>query len=112
VASPGQVDIRLEQLPGGEGLARIRGELDLATVPELERIVGDASATNLLILDLTDCTFLDSSAVRVLLETAAKVERAGGGLALVAPDGGIRRVLEISGVDTVLPVHATLGEAV
>jgi anti-sigma B factor antagonist len=112
VASPGEVNIQVEQLPAGGGLVRISGELDLATAPELERVVDGATLKPRLVVDLTECSFLDSSAVRVLLETATKAEHAGGHMSLVAPDRGIRRILEIAGVDTFLPVHTTLGEAV
>jgi anti-anti-sigma factor len=112
VASPGGVDIQVEQLPAGGGLVRISGELDLATLPELERVVDGATLKPRLVVDLTECSFLDSSAVRVLLEAATKAEHAGGHMSLVAPDGGIRRILEIAGIDTLLPVHTTLGEAV
>lgn len=111
MASSGGVDITLEQLPAGGGLVRISGELDLATVSQLERIVDGTSLNAPLVIDLSECSFLDSSAVRTLLETGTKAEQAGGHLSLVAPDQAIRRILEIAGVDTVLPVHATLAEA-
>jgi anti-anti-sigma factor len=62
------------------------------------------------VLDLTECSFLDSSAVRVILATAAERERAGGSVAVVAPDAGIRKPLEIARVDAVLPLHSALAE--
>jgi anti-sigma B factor antagonist len=90
---------------------RVRGELDLATVSELENAVADSRLSRPLVVDLTECSFLDSSAVRVLLATAAKAEEAGRlEVAVVAPNPGIRRALEIAGVDTMLAMHSTLAE--
>jgi hypothetical protein len=45
------------------------------------------------------------------LATAARSEDAGGKLAVVAPDPGIRKALEIAGVDSLLPIHRTFEEA-
>ena len=40
-----------------------------------------------------------------------KAEPVSGRFAVVAPAGGIRKALEIAGVDTVVPIHSTLAEA-
>lgn len=87
------------------------GELDMATAPGFENVVGGVQAGNRLVIDLSDCTFLDSSAVRVLVSIARGAEETGGSVAIVAPDPGILRVLEIAAVDTMLPVHQTLDSA-
>jgi anti-sigma B factor antagonist len=89
---------------------RVRGELDLATVSELENAVADSRLSRPLVVDLTECSFLDSSAVRFLLATAAKAEEAGLDGAVVAPNPGIRSALEIAGVDTMLAMHSTLAD--
>jgi anti-sigma B factor antagonist len=106
VASVGDLEITREDLPHGGTLLRIDGELDLATVSGLEEALERASAP--LVVDLTHCGFLDSSAVRILLAT---VTEGDGTVALVAPDPRIRRVLEIAGLDTIVPIHSTVAEA-
>jgi anti-anti-sigma factor len=92
-------------------VVRVSGELDLATVSDLEQALSAVEPSGPLVLDLTECTFLDSSAVRAILATAARSEEAGGKLAVVAPDPGIRKALEIAGVDSLLPIHRTFEEA-
>ena len=62
-------------------------------------------------IDLLGCTFLDSSALRVLVHQARAAEDAGGAIALVTTDPGILRVLEISTTDALLPVHDTVESA-
>jgi anti-sigma B factor antagonist len=90
---------------------RVEGELDMATAPQLEEALLAAGFDQRLVIDLTGCTFLDSSAVRVLVASARDSEAASGSLSLVTPDPGVLRVLQISGVDTMLPVHSTLDAA-
>jgi len=84
-----------------------RGELDLATAPELEAALltplrDGASA----VLDLRDLDFMDSTGVRVIVAAHHAAEEHGGRFAIVrtSPDGAVARVLEISGLDAVLDV--------
>lgn len=108
----GDLDITVEALAQGGSVVRVDGELDLATKQRLEAAVeGAADPTGRLVIDLTACTFLDSSAVRLLISTARSAQAAGGDLSLVASDPGLLRVLEIAAVDTVLSVHPTLDAA-
>lgn len=83
----------------------------MATAPALEEALAEAGFAERLVVDLTSCTFVDSSAVRVLVASARDSQAARGSLALVVTDPGILRVLEISAVDTMLPVHETLDAA-
>ncbi|MCU1372984.1 MAG: anti-sigma factor antagonist [Actinomycetia bacterium] len=81
-------------------LVHLRGEIDLATAPALDReltTLRDRGAQRLW-LDLAEVTFLDASGVRVLCRTAGALDAAGGGLELVGPRGMVRRVLEITGL--------------
>jgi anti-anti-sigma factor len=102
-------DFAVDVADDGQGgtLVRVSGELDLATCSELDAALEDAGAAAKVVIDLTECEFLDSSAVRVLLAGAARTDAGGGSFALVAPDPRIRRVLEIASVDSRIPVHDT-----
>ena len=111
VTKVGEFEVSRRELPGKGTVLQVEGELDMATAPALEEALADAGFAERLVIDLTACTFLDSSAVRVLVSSARDSEAARGSLALVVTDPGILRVLEISGVDTMLPVHETLAAA-
>lgn len=100
-----------ETLPEGGVVVRVEGELDLATSGGFEDAIAEAEPGARLVIDLTECTFLDSSAVRVLVATARAADASGRTVSLVAQDPGILRVLEIAAVDTMLPVHDTLDSA-
>lgn len=99
-------------LPEGGTVVSVDGELDMATTPEFEEVVDGVDAGSRLVIDLSSCTFLDSSAVRVLVSVVRDAEETGGTVALVARDPGILRVLEIAAVNTMLPVHDTLDSAI
>jgi anti-anti-sigma factor len=109
VARAGDVEVTRETLPEGAVVVRVEGELDMATSGDFEEAITDPGAK--LVIDLTECTFLDSSAVRVLVETARSMAQSNGKVSLVARDPGILRVLEIAAVDTMLPVHDTVDAA-
>ena len=101
----------LETLPEGGAIVRVEGELDLATAPELENLLAGVNLGERLVIDLSPCTFLDSSAVRVLIMTIKDADERGGAVALVAPDPGVARVHEIASVDKMTTVHPTLDAA-
>lgn len=83
----------------------------MATAPTLEERTASIDSARRLVIDLTHCTFLDSAAVRALTKVARDSGSTGTAVALVATDPGILRVLEITAVDNILPVHGTLDDA-
>lgn len=99
-----EFDVQTEMVPGGAVVLRVSGELDLATVPRLEEVLATVSADPT-VIDLSECTFLDSSGVRVLASAGRKLSEAGRRFAVVASNPSLLRVLEITGVDTMLAVH-------
>ena len=100
-----------ETVLDGVVVVRVEGELDLATCAAFEDAIGETDPGQRLVIDLTECTFLDSSAVRVLVTTIRAAQEAQGSVSLVATDRGILRVLEIAGVDTMVSVHPSLDDA-
>jgi anti-sigma B factor antagonist len=82
-----------------------RGELDLASAPELEELlVGPLASGSHVVLDLRELEFMDSSGVRTLVTAHGTAERANGTLSIVwaASGGPVDRVIEVSGLDGTL----------
>ena len=74
--------------------------------------VGGSSAGPL-IVDLTDTTFCDSSAVNALLRTHIRANALGCRMYAVAPSGGIvRKVFDITAVSRVISTVEDVGSAV
>jgi anti-sigma B factor antagonist len=88
----------------------VRGELDLATAPQLEdALLPPLNAGVSAVLDLRTLEFMDSTGVRVIVAAHLAAGEHGATLTVCAiPDGPVGRVLEISGLDDVLNVVADL----
>jgi anti-anti-sigma factor len=95
-------DARLSILGNGDGrLLHLSGEVDSATLPQLERRLAESVAKAAdLTLDLSELTFMDSSGLRLLIEVAHQLEGSGK-LILLAPSGIVRRVLELTQLDRI-----------
>jgi anti-anti-sigma factor len=111
VSGPVDVEIVVEPLARGGRVVHVRGELDLSSAADLEAALAPRERGDDLVVDLTDCTFLDSSSIRTLLAGANEVESTGGRVAVVAQAEGVRRTLEIAGVNERLAIHASLDAA-
>ena len=91
----------------GRVVVTVLGELDLSTAGEVEAavlpVVRDGGHA---VLDLRGLEFMDSSGVRVVVAAHAAAEEHGGRLTLVLGQDGspVRRVLEISGLVSILDV--------
>jgi anti-anti-sigma factor len=76
----------------------LRGELDASTVPGLaEEMIGDPGP--LVVLDLSQLTFIDSSGLGAIHAARQRVIDDGGILVVCRPSPAVHRVLEITGLD-------------
>jgi anti-anti-sigma factor len=82
------------------------GELDIATAPQLEQAISEATSEPVseLVLDLRELTFMDSTGLRTLAQANVKAEQAGTALSILRGSRQIERVLEISGLGPLLPL--------
>jgi len=106
-----EFSIAAEQLEGGT-IVRVVGELDLSTHERLgEELKSIASAGSAIAIDLSSCDFIDSSGIRALLIGRQAAEDSGGTLALAAAKPQVVRILDVTGVASALPIHASAEEA-
>jgi anti-anti-sigma factor len=92
----------------------VGGELDMATAPQLQDQITDLLDRGLsrLVFDLTDLSFCDSTGLSVFVRAKNSTDEAGGVVRLAAPQRGVRRILEVSGLVEVLHTYPTVDEAV
>ena len=96
----------------GSTVVRVRGELDLATAPQLDEALGGIDPGGHVVVNLSEVGFLDSSGLAVLLQARQRLGAADGAeLRLVVSRPSILRVLEVTGLMAVFPVFDTLGDA-
>jgi anti-sigma B factor antagonist len=88
----------------------VDGELDLYTAPRLSSQLGEliARGATHLIVDLTETTFIDSTALHVLLDARKRVRAEGGEVVVVCPSPHVRRVFEVTGVDGLLRLCSSM----
>lgn len=89
------------------------GELDVHSAPALSAEVDPLSsrAGAAIVVDLTGVGFVDSTGLGVLVTTLKHVREAGGRLDVVAATPRVLKVFALTGLDVVIPLHATLAEA-
>jgi anti-anti-sigma factor len=101
------IDFSIEEhKQGSASVLTVTGELDLRTSPQLEeRLAGafDAGA-ELVILDLRQIEFMDSTGLRALLGAEQRAQASGGRFALVRGADQVERVLTLTGVRDLLTV--------
>jgi anti-sigma B factor antagonist len=91
------------------------GELDAYTAPELrEQLHGLAAdrSIDLLVVDLTRVTFLDSSALGVLVGALRRMRERKRELRLVEPRATVHRIFELTLLDRAFTFVPTVEEAV
>lgn len=108
------MEIEAGAVPGTGTVITLHGEVDLdaaAAVGQAVRQALGAVQPPVLLFDLTDVTFLDSSGLNALIRANRSTSEAGGAVHLVAPQEAVARVLRLTGVDQVLAVHPDLPHA-
>jgi anti-sigma B factor antagonist len=90
-----------------------KGEVDLYTAPRLKeqlvQLVGGGRSR--IAVDLEQVEFLDSTGLGVLIGGLKRAREAGGELALAGPREPVRKVLSITGLDRVFPIHESVDHA-
>ncbi len=83
----------------GSVCVHLAGELDLSTLPALRHTLREAQlGASIVSIDLQELTFIDCSALKVILEADGVAQRAGNRLILVRGAGQVDRVLKLTGI--------------
>ena len=91
----------------------IEGRFEFGTRQEYKRLIGQIAQEGhrRLVIDLEGVTFLDSSALGLLLLTHQNFKLKNGTVSLVKPTGYVRQVIELANLPRVIPVFESLIEA-
>ena len=109
----GQNDLTLTtEIRAESTVLHVVGELDLSTVGVFDAKLDRALDVGRVVVVLSQCTFIDSSALQSLVRAHRVVRESNDRtLVLVAPSQPARRVLEIAALDRLVPVFDTLDDA-
>lgn len=90
-----QSDDLLSVATSADGIVAV-GEIDAHTAPTLAAAIEAGAPT--VRLDMSGVEFVDSSGLRVLIDSHQRLQHDGGSLTIVSPSPSVQRLFEISGV--------------
>jgi anti-sigma B factor antagonist len=103
---------------GGEVAVVVAGgEIDYAASPHLKARIAEhvEAGRRRLVLDLSTATFIDSTAIGVLMGAVMRLDELGGGSVVVVcaeENTRVLRIFEIAGIDGLLELHSSREEAI
>jgi anti-sigma B factor antagonist len=102
-----------QQTIGGVAALQVSGELDLATAGKLEAKVERAltQGSSPLLIDFTDCGFIDSSVLSLLVKLHRRLGNSIPPRLVVVAREQPLQVLRLTRLDCEMAVFASLGEA-
>jgi anti-sigma B factor antagonist len=108
-----QFRVGYERLADEVGVVTLEGEIDIYSSPQFKEVLlkGIEEGANHVIIDLTDVTFIDSTALGVLVSGAKRVRPRNGSLDIICVDENIIRILEITGLDRIFGIYQSRAEA-
>lgn len=113
--NPAPFEVKIGDIEHGVRTISVRGELDLSTAPELEGPLEQtlAGEEGSVLIDLSKCEFIDSTGIALIVRAWQRLDGSDNSRALVicSDNDQVRRVLEITGLELSIPVHATRDEA-
>jgi anti-sigma B factor antagonist len=106
------------KLDDGVRVVAVRGELDLSSAPDLEPALEEAVAAGdaSVLIDLSECEFIDSTGIALIVRAWQRIDRAADGegegrLVICCDNQQVRRVLEITGLEHSISIHASREQA-
>lgn len=99
------MDMMVDELDGGVTNVALRGRFDTQGAEAVDlRFSVIAGSKSAVLVDLSDVDFLASLGIRVLLSSAKAIQRKGGKLVIVVPEGNVLMVLKTAGMENLIPI--------
>ena len=111
---PDMFSVSSQRNEGAYGVVVLSGEVDIYTAPRFKECMLELLDTGVerLVVDLSGVTFIDSTALGVLIGGLRRVHDVDGAMVLVVTTSVVERVLSITGLDQVFAIQATRAAAV
>ncbi len=95
------------------GVVILEGEIDIYSASEFKEVLvnGIEGGARRVIVDLSKVSFIDSTALGVLVSGAKRVRPRNGNLDIVCTDENIIRIFQITGLDRIFGIYSTRTEA-
>jgi anti-sigma B factor antagonist len=108
-----QFRVELEQASDSVSVVTLEGEIDIYSAPRFKEALlrGIEDGARNIVVDLGKVTFIDSTALGVLVSGAKRVRPQNGTLDIVCSDENIIRIFEITGLDRIFGIYPERAEA-
>ena len=105
--------INTQNLDNGVTVVLVEGRIDIKGAQEIDMpMMLIAGSKRAVVIDMTGVTFLASLAIRSMLLCAKSIVSKKGSCVMYGPIEDVREVLETAGIDTIIPIHTDLDEAI
>jgi stage II sporulation protein AA (anti-sigma F factor antagonist) len=91
------------------GVIKPEGEIDLSNADRLRSALAAMPAEGEVVVDLSEVTFLDSTALNALVAGHLVRKRSGGSILLLNPRPFVDRVIELAGLDDIMIIRRGRG---
>jgi anti-sigma B factor antagonist len=107
----------LYEAKDGTQIVSVTGEVDLSSAPQLAEVIWRAKRQAggyppRVVVDLSGVEFMDTAGLEVLMEEWNSSRQSDGRMCLVAQEGPITRLLEVTGLGDLFDLYDELGAAV
>jgi len=108
-----QFGVELIRLSESVAVVDLEGEVDIYSSPQFRDVLlqGIGEGATHVVVDLAKVTFIDSTALGVVVDGVKGVRIRGGTLDIVCRDENIRRIFQITGLDGILGMYHSREEA-
>ncbi len=109
-----EAELELTLNQGGEkAIASIKGQLDTLTTPEFNKVLLELieNGERKIILDFSELDFISTAGLSGILMLVKRLKVEKGGLSVAALKGQVKKVFDISGMSSGIPVFGTVTEA-
>lgn len=96
-------------------VAKIQGEIDHHIAGELSRILDMelvSSAVTMLILDMSEVGFMDSSGIGVIMGRKKNMALLGGSVCVVGMKDNVRKLMEVTGFKGIIDFYDNVDSAI
>lgn len=106
------LSLQNRSLPGGWVSIVVEGEVDLATVPDLQAAIDHVfdNESEGLVVDLNGSTFMDSTGLKTLVMTHRRFDGEGRQFAIAVEGGPVARLIDLSGVNSAIKCVSSVEE--
>jgi anti-anti-sigma factor len=102
-----EASVGIDSAPGGAVVVRLCGDHDLSTKPRLIDALVAVRRASAVVIDLTECTFVDSTIIAAIMNATRASSAKGPSVSLRLPSDTsyVYRALAVAGLRDLLPAY-------